>query len=107
MKPVLCPLIALLALAAGCATTRTNEADIKQHCDALYANPQIDPVRNKMLLPITYGTGQPIEILGDRTTPTAAERAALVAVSKAFAACNEFAADKLGPMPGYRMSSND
>ena len=106
MKPILPALIALLTL-AGCATTRMTEADIKQHCDALYANSQIDPVRSKMLLPITYGTGQPIEVLADRTTPTGAERPALLAVSKAFEACNQYAVEKLGPMPGYRISSND
>ena len=107
MKPILPAIIALLTFAGGCATTRSTEADIKQHCDTLYANPQIDPVRNKMLLPITYGAGQPIEVLADRTTPTGAERPALLAVSKAFAACNQYAVEKLGPMPGYRVSSND
>jgi predicted small secreted protein len=99
--------IALLALTAGCATTRTVDADIKQHCNTLYANPQIDPVRSKILLPITYGAGQPIEILADRTTPAGAERPALLAVSKAFEGCNQYAVEKLGPMPSYRVSSND
>ena len=107
MKAYVPVLAATLLMAAGCATTRTLDADVKQHCAALYANSQLDPVRDKILLPITYGAGQPIEILANRTTPTAAERTALLAVSRAFEGCNEYAVQKLGPMPSYRASSND
>jgi hypothetical protein len=107
MKALALTLLMLLTLTTGCATNRTLDADIKQHCAMLYANSQIDPVRGKILLPITYGAGQPIEILADGTTPTDPERQALLAVSRAFQDCNEYAAQQLGPMPAYRSVSND
>lgn len=107
MKAVGPTLLVLLMLITSCATTRTLDADVKQHCAALYANPQIDPVRTKILLPIRYGAGQPIDVLADRTTPIGTERQALLAVSQAFRDCNEYAAQKLGPMPSYRSVSND
>jgi hypothetical protein len=100
------PVLAALA-ATGCATTRSTEADIKQQCTELYANQQIDPVRDKIQLPISLGTGQPIEMLANRTTPSAAERPAVLAVSRAFQECNQYSVSKLGTMPSYRAISND
>jgi hypothetical protein len=105
MKAIVPAMAALLV--AGCASTRTIESDIKQHCQTLYANEQIDPVRDKILLPITYGAGQPIEILANRSAPSAAERPAVLAVSRAFQECNQYSVSKLGPMPSYRAISND
>jgi len=107
MKAMVPALVVLLATTTGCASTRILESEIKQHCGSLYADPQIDPVRDKILLPITYGTGQPIEILANRTTPKGPEREALLAVSRAFEDCNQYAVAKLGPMPSYRAISND
>ena len=107
MKAIAPVLLVLLTLSAGCATNRAIDADIRQHCAALYANPEIDPVRSKMVVPIRYGAGQPIDILSDHTTPTGVERQALLAVSRAFQDCNLYAEQVLGPMPVYRLVSND
>jgi cytochrome c551/c552 len=38
-------------------------------------------------------------MLANRSTPTEAERSAVIAVSRAFQACNQYAVKKVGPMP--------
>ena len=48
---------------------RSTSSSIAPRCMRI---PEIDPVRGKILIPITYGAGQPIEILANRTMPTAA-----------------------------------
>ena len=107
MRAIAPMVFVLLTLCSACATNRAIDADIKGHCAAVYAIPEIDPVRSKMVLPIRYGVGEPIDILADHTTPTSAERQALLAVSRAFQECNFYAEKVLGPMPAYRLVSND
>jgi len=100
----------LLALAlAGCATQQTTQDTqaVKQYCAKEYADPRLDPLRSKIVLPINVGTPQPIEILANRERPTAPERDLILLLSKLREDCNKFALDQLGPPPAYRATSQD
>lgn len=82
-------------------------ADVKARCATLYGNPAIDPIRDRVLVPIPLDQGQPVEMLANRTHVTEAERPAVLALAKAFEACNEYAVERLGPLPSFRIASND
>ena len=98
---------------AACATKPSTAPDpdaervVRAHCGTLYANQAIDPIRDRVLIPIPLDQGQPVEMLSNRKRPTDAEKPAVLALVKAFEACNEFAAKRVGQLPGYRLSSND
>ncbi|MFO1320654.1 MAG: hypothetical protein U1F52_13640 [Burkholderiales bacterium] len=98
---------------AACATKPATgpgpeaESEIRTHCARLYANQAIDPVRDRILIPIPLDQGQPVEMLSNRKHPAESEKPAILALAKAFEACNEFAAKRVGQLPGYRLSTND
>jgi hypothetical protein len=107
MKPAV-SLIAVALIATGCATSsgpRPSETDVATYCESLYADSRIDPVRDKILLPITFGAGQPIGMLANRAHPTADETEAIRALSRAWEGCNDRWVEVFGPMPSYRISS--
>lgn len=112
---LLASVLAGLGLMVGCASapgggTRPEVAaarDVRARCDALTADPRIDPVRQKILLPLSFDAAQPVDRLADRTYPTADERAAVQALWEARAACRRYGEEKLGPMPNYRAESED
>lgn len=101
-------LVAVGLSCVGCATSsgpRHSAADVAAYCDSQYADGRIDPVRDKILLPLSYDAGQPIEMLANRTRPTPTEREAILSLSRAFEACNQHAVAAYGPMPSYRVNS--
>jgi hypothetical protein len=107
-KVSICVLAQALAL-AGCATQHTTQdaEAVKQYCAKEYADPRLDPLRSKIMLPITVGAPQPIEILANRERPTDPERSLILLLSKLREDCNKFAVDQLGPPPAYRVASQD
>lgn len=103
---------AAFALAlAGCATPQAPQhstQDVKAYCAQRMADDRIDPLRDKILLPLTIGEPQPIEMLANRSFATTdAERKAILALAEAHTVCNKFASERLGAPPGYRASSHD
>jgi hypothetical protein len=97
-----------LAACSGTPAKRpaTTEPGMAQ-CQRFYADPAIDPVRDKILVPIRIGQLQPVDMLARRTHPTEQERSAIQALAKAFASCNARIAEKAGPPPMYRQTSNE
>ena len=81
--------------------------DVRARCDALMADPRIDPVRSKIQLPLSFDAPQPVDRLSDRTYATADERAAVQALWDARSACRRYGEEKLGPMPNYRAESEE
>ena len=81
--------------------------EVSKYCAQRYADPRIDPVRSKMLIPISVTEAQDIQILANRERPTAAERDALLALAEARIACTKFSYERLGPPPAYRSSTQD
>jgi hypothetical protein len=112
---VLALLPAMLGLMIGCASAPGGGGnskvavarDVRVRCDALIADPRIDPVRSKIQLPLSFDAPQPVDRLSDRTFPTADERAAVQALWEARAACRRYGEEKLGPMPNYRAESEE
>ena len=107
-----------MVLAAGLAATglgacapvpqqKRAEPDIRAHCERLYADRALDPVRARIVLPIVIGAPQPVEMLAQRNHATDAEKPAVLALSRAFEACNVFAAERIGSLPAYRRNTND
>lgn len=104
-----------LGLLAGCAPTPGGgirpdviaARDVAARCDALMADPRIDPVRDKIQLPLSFDAPQPVDRLSDRSYPTAAESAAVQVIWEARAACRRYGEEKLGPMPNYRAESEE
>lgn len=96
-------------VAAGCTAGKVvrHEPEVRALCEQVYAVGAIDPVRDKILIPIPIGEGQPIEMLSNRMYPTDGERPAIKALSDAFTACNRFAEKKLGEPPLFRRATND
>ena len=107
-KLTICFLAQAFAL-AGCATQQTAQDTqaVKQYCAKEYADPRLDPLRSKIVLPIIVGTPQPIEILANRERPTAQERPVILLLSQLREDCNKYALDQLGPPPAYRAASHD
>jgi hypothetical protein len=107
-KLSICIVAQALAL-AGCATQQTahHAEAVKEYCAKEYADPRLDLLRNKIVLPITVGTPQPIEILANRERPTAQERPVILLLSQVREDCNKFALNQLGPPPAYRAASHD
>lgn len=98
-----------LSALAGCAgngEVRRQAADVRSQCDAAYAASGIDPVREKILLPIVVGQPQPVEILADTSFAAAEEKAAIRAVADAFATCNDAVVRAFGEAPLYRRATN-
>jgi len=111
---VLAALSAVLGLMVGCASAPGGgnpdvvvARDVRARCDVLMADPQIDPVRSKIQLPLSFDAPQPVDRLSDRTYPTTDERAAVQALWDARAACRRYGEEKLGPMPNYRAESEE
>ena len=101
-------LVAVAVSCVACATSTSSHhsaADVAAYCDSQYADSRIDPVRDKILLPLSYDAGQPIEMLANRTRATPTEREAILALSRAFEACNQHAVAAYGPMPSYRVNT--
>jgi hypothetical protein len=96
----------MLAACAGQQGVKQAE-EVSQHCARLYADPRIDPIRSKMLIPISVTEAQDIQILANRERPTPAEREALLVLADARIACNKFSYERLGPPPAYRSSTQD
>lgn len=97
---------------AGCASSPggnkvTPEQDVKAKCDQLYADSRIDPVRERIQVPLTLGAPQDIDKLANRTRPTDADRPAIKALWEAEEACRRYGEQKLGSLPAYRMRSDD
>jgi len=104
--------VAALAIATGgCATDRIQgqtAEEVKGYCAERFADKRIDPVREKILVPLIIGEPQPIEMLANRTFPSSEEeRTAILALAEAQSTCNKMASDRLGPPPSYRVSSQD
>ena len=104
-------LVPALAL-AGCATQQgakgAHDAQaVKTFCASEFADPRLDPLRSKIVIPIVVGTPQPIEILANRERPTPQEREMILLLSKQREACNKFALEQLGAPPAYRAASQD
>jgi len=83
------------------------EQDVKAKCDQLYADSRIDPVRERIQVPLTLGAPQDIDKLANRTRPTDADRPAIKALWEAEEACRRYGEQKLGSRPAYRMRSDD
>ncbi|MCC7549242.1 MAG: hypothetical protein IT532_15905 [Burkholderiales bacterium] len=102
---------AIVIASAGCAANRVQghtAEEVKGHCAERMASSSIDPIREKLLVPLTIGQSQPIEMLANRTFPaTDEERKAILALAEAHTECNRFARERLGPPPSYRASSQD
>jgi hypothetical protein len=81
--------------------------EVSKYCAQRYADPRIDPVRSKMLIPISVTEAQDIQILANRERPTPAERDALLALADARIACTKFSYQRLGPPPAYRSATQD
>jgi hypothetical protein len=110
-----CLINTLLAFAgaavAGCAgmpgETERTAKHVRAECDKLYADARIDPLRRHIQLPISFEAPQPIEMLADKTRPTEAEKPAIKALSEAMHECRRVSEEHLGPLPIYRMKSED
>ena len=108
-------LSAVLGLLAGCASSPSGRTDpdvaaareVAARCRTLMADPRIDPVRDKIQLPLSFDAPQPVDRLSDRTYPTAAESSAVQALWEARSACRRYGETKLGPMPNYRAESEE
>ncbi len=101
---------AFVALVSGCATpgTASSVAVAQQRCEALHAEPGLDPLRGRMPLPIVLGQALPVEQLADRRrVATEAERDAIKALEGVRADCRRLAQTALGPMPRFRDESED
>ena len=100
---------AAILLLSGCAGQQgvRHAEEISKYCAQRYADPRIDPVRSKMLIPISVTEPQAIEILANRERPNAVEREALLVLAEARLACNKFSYERLGPPPAYRAASQD
>jgi hypothetical protein len=100
--------VAIVLLSACAAQREARHAEsVKQFCEEQYADTRIDPLRGKMLIPISVNEAQPIEMLANRQRPDAAEREAILALSQARNACNKYAFEKLGAPPAYRSATHD
>jgi hypothetical protein len=94
------------AVLAGCASTGARQVDdVQAYCAKQYADPRLDPIRSKVVLPISMDAPQPIEILADRTYPSASERQAIGALGEVRKACSDYAAVRMGEPPAYRQRS--
>lgn len=97
-----------LAACSGTPAKRPVPADPGMaQCQRFYADPAIDPVRDKILVPIQIGQLQPVDMLTRRTRPTEQERSAIQSLAQAFANCNARIAEQAGPPPMYRQTSNE
>jgi len=96
-------------LVAGCAVVppAPPEKDIRAECAQDYANPDINPVRDKILIPLQIGEPQPVDMLARRVRATEAEKPAIKALSGAFDACIQRATKRLGTLPSYRLRTNN
>lgn len=104
-------LAACAAAVCGCAgmpgdTDRTAK-DVRAECGKLYSDPRIDPVRSHILLPISFEAPQPIEMLADKARPTDVEKPAIKALAEAMHECRRVSESRIGPLPIYRMKSED
>jgi hypothetical protein len=103
----------LLAVAgvmvAGCVAAPSSppEKDIRAECSQDYADPKIDPVRDRILIPLQIGEPQSVDMLARRIKATDAEKPAIKALSGAFDACIQLATTRLGTLPSYRLRTNN
>lgn len=96
---------ALPACTAG-GPPKPSAAEIRAHCDQLYSDQRLDPIRDKVVLPIAIGDPQPVDVLAKRVKATEQEKQAVLVLSSIFERCNEFAAKRVGEPPAYRATSN-
>ena len=78
-KPKMLPLAVLTMLATGCATVSMQDQaadEVRTYCAQRLADARIDPLREKILLPLSIGEPQPIEMLANRTFATSDEELA-------------------------------
>ena len=103
--------LGLVIAIGGCASNRPDTGavaeEVKGYCAQRLSDDRINPVREKILIPLTIGEPQPIEMLANRTYPTDDERTAIQALSEAQNDCQKFAKQRMGPPPSYRSSSQD
>jgi hypothetical protein len=71
------------------------------------ADPRIDPVREKIAVPISVGARQDVAFLSNRSRPTDAERPAIKALWEAHEACRASTEARSGPAPRYRAATNE
>jgi len=103
-------LAALSVLAAGCASDPGRPAASGQTvdaCEQLMADPRIDPIRDKVAVPISLGASQDIAFLSNRNRPTDAERPAIKVLWDAHEACRAWTEARAGGEPRYRASSDE
>ena len=102
-------LLGTVIVATGCAGKlgERRAEEVQQYCAERYADKRIDPIRSKIVIPISATDPQPIEILANRQRANAAERDAILALSEARNECNKFAFRKLGAPPAYRSATQD
>ena len=102
--------VSVALLVEGCAGQRAGpgvEKDIQTYCDEQYASPAIDPVRDKVQLPLSFDAPQSIDRLADRTKATDTERVAVKALWEARERCRSYSESKLGSQPTFRVRSED
>lgn len=110
-RMVLAAIVAVVVSGAGCATQKVSSQsaqEVKDYCAQRMADTRIDPVRERIQLPLAIGEPQGIEMLANRSFATSEpERKAVLALAEAHMACNKFAAERLGQPPSFRVSSQD
>ncbi|HZP88741.1 MAG TPA: hypothetical protein VFB54_18165 [Burkholderiales bacterium] len=109
MSKSLLLIAAAVATVSSCASqnARQSSEEVKHYCAEKFADHRIDPIREKILIPISIDQPQPIEILANRQRPTGDEKRALLALAEAREACNRYADAHLGAPPAYRAASQD
>ncbi len=98
--------LGLMAGLAGCAGQQAQHSEAVQgYCAQLYADPRLDPLKDKIVMPVSVDEPQPIDILANRARPTEKERAAIKVLSQVRKECNDYAAKQFGAPPSYRQKS--
>ncbi len=94
---------------SACATSGTGSESsahaIRAECDRIYADPRIDPIRDKIQLPISYEAPQSIDMLANRARATDADRPAIKALAESMQKCQHVVESERGPSPAYRVKS--
>lgn len=102
--------VLMSVLLAGCAASpgRTEAAKaLPDACARWMADPRIDPVRDKIAVPISLDASQDVSVLSNRNRPTEAERPAIKALWDAHEGCRAWTEARSGPVPRYRAASDE
>ena len=98
--------LGLLAALTGCAGPQVQRSEgVQAYCAKLYADGRLDPLKDKIVMPVSVDEPQPIDILANRARPTGTEQAAIKVLSQVRKECNDYAAKQFGAPPSYRQKS--